>query len=61
MVLDLDLKQPSRLAKQSNLLMTSQESEWPEEKLPQLQQTYSRQLQPAPLHVLYHLNKFNAL
>ena len=27
--------------KQSNLLMTSQESEWLEEKLPQLQQTNS--------------------
>ena len=61
LVPDQDSKQPSRLAKQSNLLMTLQESEWSEEKLPQSQQTNSRQFQPAPLYVLYHLNKFNAL
>ena len=61
LVPDQDSKQPSRLAKQSNLLMTLQESEWSEEKLPQSQQTNSRQFQPAPLYVLYHLNKFKTL
>ena len=41
LALDQDLKQQSRPAEQSNQLMTSQESEWSEEKLPQSQLTNS--------------------
>ena len=39
----------------------SRKSEWSEEKLRRSQQTNSRQFQPAPLFVLYHLNKLNGL